>query len=190
MRRKTQSSAIVVCLLCVVFTVPGVAQFRREQPEVSYPPQLLSELAKVRDAALASNYAYQQVAHLTENIGPRMAGSPQAEHAAQYITGELRKLGLEVKLEEVRVPRWLRGAESAELVEYPGQAPGTSQKIVVTTLSGSSATPTEGITAEVVVVRSREELKRAAELTTAFPTRVTALPPGFHKAQLPPKTLI
>jgi Zn-dependent M28 family amino/carboxypeptidase len=115
----------------------------------------------VRDAALASNYAYRQVAHLTENIGPRMAGSPQAEHAAEYVAGELKKLGLDVKLEEVRVPRWLRGAESAELVEYPGQAPGTTQRVVVTTLSGSSTTPLEGITADVVVVGSLDELKAA-----------------------------
>ena len=52
----------------------------------------------------------------------------------------------------------MRGQESAELVEYPGQVPEVSQKIVVTALGGSTATPAEGVTAEVVVVRNFAEL--------------------------------
>jgi hypothetical protein len=143
---------------CVSFT--SAAQLRPQQPPVAYPAQLLSDLAALRDSALSSDYAYRQVAHLTENIGPRMGGSPQAEHAVTYVAEELRKLGLEVHLEEVSVPQWVRGIETAELVQYPGQAPGTTQKIVVTTLSGSSATPTAGVTAEVIVVGSFEELRR------------------------------
>ncbi|HET7209050.1 MAG TPA: M20/M25/M40 family metallo-hydrolase [Terriglobales bacterium] len=134
-------------------------QMQAAAPEVEYPKALLEELAHLRDAALASDYAYQQTAHLTENIGPRMGGSPQAEFAARYVGDELGKLGLDIHLEEVRVPRWVRGIESAELVQYPEQAPGTTQKIVVTTLSGSSATPAGGITGEMVVVRSFDELK-------------------------------
>jgi carboxypeptidase Q len=158
MLRKPLLSALVFSLL---YLTPCHAQFGSERPEVPYPPQLLNELVQVRDAALASDYAYRQVAHLTENIGPRMAGSPQAEHAAQYVAEELRKLGLEVKLEDVRLPRWVRGVESAELVAWPGQVPGTVQKVVVTTLSGSSATAPDGITADVVVVHSFDELRRA-----------------------------
>jgi carboxypeptidase Q len=154
---KTLLSAVLLSLL----NIPCRAQFRSEAPQVTYPPQLLNELAQVRDAALASDYAYRQVAHLTENIGPRLAGSPQAAQAVRYVAGELRKLGLEVKLEEVRLPRWVRGAESAELVEWNGQAPGTTQKLAVTALSGSSATPAEGITAEVAVVHSFDELRAA-----------------------------
>jgi hypothetical protein len=127
--------------------------------EQAYSPQLLRELATLRDAALADDYAYQQVAHLTENIGPRPPGSPQAEAAVNYVAGELRKLGLEVRLEEVKVRRWARGLETAELVEYPGQAPGSTQKIVLTALGRNTPTSAEGLTAEVVVVNSFEELK-------------------------------
>lgn len=127
--------------------------------EEAYSPQLRAELKTLRDGALTSDYAWSQVAHITENIGPRPEGSPQAEFAAQYVAGQLRGLGLEVRLEEVLVPRWNRGAETAELVEYPGQAPGTVQKIVLTALSGNTPTTAEGLTAEVVVVRNFEELK-------------------------------
>ncbi|HVO80024.1 MAG TPA: M20/M25/M40 family metallo-hydrolase [Terriglobales bacterium] len=125
----------------------------------AYSPQLLRELAALREAALGDDYAYQQVAHLTENIGPRPPGSPQAAAAVNYVAEELRHLGLEVRLEEVRVRRWERGLETAELVEYPGQAPGTTQKIVLTALGRNTPTSAEGLTAEVVVVRSFQELK-------------------------------
>ena len=156
MKRSFLRSAVsLIALFC--FAATGRAQRPRE-PEVVYPPQLLSDLAALRDAALSSDYAYQQVAHLTENIGPRMGASPQAEHAVAYVADKLRKLGLEVHLEEVQLPRWVRGIETAELVQYLGQAPGTTQRIVVTTLSGSSATAGSGITAEVVVAGSFAEL--------------------------------
>lgn len=125
----------------------------------NFPPQLLQELAKIRDAALADDYAYQQVGHLTENIGPRPSGSAAAKAAVDYVAEELRKLGLEVQLEEVKVPHWVRGTETAELTEYPGHAAGTEQKIVLTALGGSTATPAEGINADVVVVNNFDELK-------------------------------
>jgi len=125
----------------------------------NFPSQLLNELETIKKSALDDDYAYHQVAHLTENIGPRPSGSLQAKAAVDYVAEELRKLGLEVQLEEVKVPHWVRGAESAELVEYNGRVPDTTQKIVLTALGGSTSTGTEGITADVVVVNNFEELK-------------------------------
>jgi len=137
----------------------GAAPHASQAQQENFPPQLLDELAAIKTAALGDDYAYRQVAHLTENIGPRPSGSPQAKAAADYVAAELRKLGLEVQLEEVKVPHWVRGAETAELVEFSGQAAGTSQKVVLTALGGSTATPAEGIIADVVVVNNFDELK-------------------------------
>jgi len=125
----------------------------------SISPQLKSELAALRDAALSDDYTYQQTAHLTDTIGPRAVGSPQAQVAVQYVAEELRRLGLQVELEAVQVPHWIRGVESAELVEYPGQAPGATQKIVLTALGGNTPTPASGLTGDVIVAKSFEELK-------------------------------
>jgi carboxypeptidase Q len=155
-------TAVLVSTLAAAQTqLPKPGYMREAQPsaEGAYSSQLRSELAALRDAALTDDYAYQQVAHLTENIGPRPEGSPQALFAVHYVADELRKLGLEVRLEEVQVPRWTRGVETAELVEYPGQAPGTTQKIVLTALGGNTPTSAEGLTAEVVVVNNFDELK-------------------------------
>jgi carboxypeptidase Q len=133
---------------------------REAQPQSApaFPRQLASDLAKIRDAALRDDFAYQQVAHLTENIGPRPVGSPQTAVAVQYVADELRKLGLEVRLEAVRAPRWVRGAETAELVDYPGQVPGAAQKLIVTALGGNRPTPATGLTGEVVVVSNFDQL--------------------------------
>lgn len=125
---------------------------------VSYPPQLLKEMRQLQQAALESDYAYRQVAHLSNNIGHRLSGSAQAEQAVQYVASELRKLGLTVELEKLMVPHWVRGLESATLVQFPGQAANTVQKIVLTTLGGSVATPADGLTAEVIVVNDFDEL--------------------------------
>ena len=134
---------------------------RPEAPAApSLPSPLLQQLVAIRDAALSDDYAYRQVAYLTENIGPRPVGSPQAQAAIEYVAAEMRKLGLEVRLEPVQARHWIRRAESAELVEYPGQAPGTTQKIVLTALGGNHPTPPEGITAEVVVANSFADLER------------------------------
>jgi len=128
------------------------------QAEGVLSPDLKQQLIALRDAALGDDYAYKQVAYLTENIGPRPSGSAQSVKAAQYVADQMRSLGLEVRLEEVKVPHWVRGAETAELIDFPGQVPNTTQRVFVTSLGGSTSTPADGLTAEVVVVRNFSEL--------------------------------
>ena len=153
-----------LCTISIAQTQPPARRFS-SFPEMSqaqqenFPAPLLADLEKIKSAALADDYAYRQVTHLTENIGPRPSGSPEARAAVDYVAAEMRQLGLEVQLEEVKVPHWVRGAETAELVEYPGQVAGTGQKIVLTALGGSTSTPAEGLSADVVVVNNFEELK-------------------------------
>jgi Zn-dependent M28 family amino/carboxypeptidase len=120
---------------------------------------LVADIKAIQKAALESDYAYRQLAHLSNNIGARLSGSPQAQAAVEYTAAELRKLGLEVKLEKVMVPHWVRGEETGALMEYPHMAPGTTQKVVLTALGGSVATPKEGLIAEVVVVNDFDELQ-------------------------------
>src|SRR5258706_10841838 len=158
-RRAWLFSFFVPFLSLFVVNAPAPLSRPPQTPPLQYSPQLVSEIKKIQQAALESNYAYRQVAHLTENIGPRRSGSPQAQTAVEYVAAELRKLGLEVKLEKVMVPHWVRGEETAALTDYPGMAPGTTQKIVLTALGGSVATPAQGLTAEVITVNNFDELQ-------------------------------
>ena len=95
--------------------VPVDSDYERSDPSVAVllPPALVQELTAIRDAGLTDDYAYRQVAHLTENIGPRPVGSPQAQTAIEYVAAEMRKLGLDVHLEPVQARRWMRGVEAA-----------------------------------------------------------------------------
>ena len=160
---KIMKTPTLICILVSLLSLGAWSQHPPVKPGAvpAVPPlskELREQLQSVRDGALASDYAWGQLAHLTENIGPRPSGSPQAQAAAEYVAAEMRKLGLDVHLEPAVVSHWLRGEEKAELVEFPGQAPQTTQKIILTTISGSTATPAAGITAEVVVVHSFDEL--------------------------------
>src|SRR6266404_335927 len=121
--------------------------------------QTLSELKQLQHAALDSDHAYRQVAHLANNIGPRLSGSAQAAKAVEYVAAELKALDCNVQLEKVMVPHWVRGEETAALVQFPGQAANTTQKIVLCALGDSIATPADGIEAEVIAVRNFDELK-------------------------------
>jgi hypothetical protein len=116
-------------------------------------------LAKIRDTAMQSNYAYERLADLTDLVGPRLSGSVGAAAAVQQVAAELRKLGAKVTLQPVKVPHWVRGAETAELVGYTGRPEGISQRIVLAALGSSGATPANGLTAPVIVVHSFDELK-------------------------------
>ena len=141
----------------LILTISALSQQPSPTPEL-YSEKTLSGLRDLQKAAIASDYAYGQVRHLAYSIGPRLTGSPQAAHAVQYVAAEMGKLGLDVRLQKVMVPHWVRGEEHGELTEFVGQAPGTTQKVILTALGGSIATQTAGLTAEVVVVNDFAEL--------------------------------
>ena len=124
-----------------------------------FSAQTLADLKRLQQAALNSDYAYRQVAHLANNIGPRLSGSAQAQKAVEYVANELKGIGCQVQLEKVMVPHWVRGEETAALVQFPGQTENTTQKIVLCALGASVATPAGGITAEVITVKDFDELK-------------------------------
>ncbi len=157
------SLLLFVCAHHVVAQqTPGPESSRNASPSptpVVFSPQTLAELRQLQKAALDSDYAYRQVAHLANNIGPRLSGSAQAAKAVEYVAGALKLLGCTVQLEKVMVPHWVRGEETAALVQFPGQAPNTTQKIVLCALGGSVPTPAQGTEAEVIVVKNFDELK-------------------------------
>ena len=165
-RHPTSADRAFLCSFGVFLFLWHASRIEADQPTptpspspIAFSSQTLAELRKLQQAALNSDYAYRQVAHLADNIGPRLSGSAQAQKAVEYVAAELKALGLEVELEKVMVPHWVRGEETAALVQFPGQAEKTTQKIVLTALGGSVATPAEGLTAELIVVRNFDELK-------------------------------
>lgn len=114
---------------------------------------------RIAAAALSDSAAWNRIAELTERFGHRFSGSQGLEQAIDWVIDMMKSDGLDnVRGEPVMVPRWIRGDESATMV-----APRT-QALPMLGLGGSIATPAAGITAEVMVVTSYDDLtKRAAE---------------------------
>ena len=135
------SLALVPCAQRVgAQQTPPVASSPDGSPSPTPPVfsrQTLSELKQLQKAALESDYAYRQVSHLANNIGPRLSGSAQAAKAVEYVAAELKALGCEVQLEKVMVPHWVRCEETAALTQFPGQASNTTQRIVLCALGDS-----------------------------------------------------
>jgi carboxypeptidase Q len=111
--------------------------------------------AQIAAANLAGEGAYRRVAALADQFGPRMTGSPALERAIVWAHDAFVADGQEnVGLDPVRVPIWGRGKESAEIVT---PAP---RRLAVLGLGGSVGTPPGGLTAEVAVVSSFDELAK------------------------------
>ncbi len=163
MSRQIKQTFLFIIVFIVVLTAPVFAQQPLPSPSptpILYSEKTLEQLKQIQTAALASDYAYRQTGYLSNNIGARLTGSKQAERAVEYVADEMRKLGLDVRLQKLTVPHWVRGAETGELVEFAGMAKGTTQKIVLTALGGSIATDANGLIGEIVVANSFEELEK------------------------------
>ncbi|XP_077023394.1 carboxypeptidase Q isoform X2 [Tamandua tetradactyla] len=137
--------------------------------DVSQRPlqDIREEISRYRDVAKsiielavygkAQNRSYERLALLVDTVGPRPSGSKSLEEAIQIMYQNLQEDGLEnVHLEPVKIPHWERGTESAVMLEP------RFHTMAILGLGSSIGTPPEGITAEVLVVTSFEELQRRA----------------------------
>ena len=122
------------------------------------PAPIEANSARLIEAALESQRAYDRLAVMCDRFGPRFSGSTNLEHAIDWCLSEMKKDGFSnVRGEKVMVPHWVRGKESATLVSP------RKRSLPMLGLGGSIGTPKEGITAEVLVVRSFEDLESKAE---------------------------
>jgi len=135
-------------------TVPALAQ-RNATPA---PVKLDPAVEKARDAALKDDVAWDIVEGLTTEVGPRLAATEAEARARTWAVAKLKALGFKnVHIETYKMPVWLRGEETAEVVApYP-------QKLRLTALGRSGATPPEGLTAPVVYFPTLADLVAAPD---------------------------
>jgi carboxypeptidase Q len=140
-------------LLATVLAAASVPSAAQDDIRARYAPVADRIIA----AALADSSAWQRLAELADRFGHRLSGSESLERALDWILAEMAADSLEgVRGEPVLVPHWVRGRESLELT-----AP-VRRSLPVLGLGGSVGTPAQGITAEVLVVGSFDELERRA----------------------------
>lgn len=165
MPMKTASFArVLAATAAVAAAAPSLAAAQQPAAQPAARPGPLAAQYRQRadsliDRALADSSAWRRLTVLVDRFGHRFSGTQSLESAIDWTLAEMRKDGLDnVRGEPVMVPRWVRGQESAEMVAPRRQA------LPMLGLGGSIATPPGGITAEVLVVGSFDELtRRAAE---------------------------
>ena len=112
--------------------------------------------ARLIGESMASPFAWERLALMVDTFGNRLSGSKALEDTIAWAVAEMKKDGLEnVRLEPVKVPHWVRGQESAEIV---GPIP---HALVMLGLGNSIGTPPAGVEGEVLAVKSFQELDAA-----------------------------
>ena len=106
---------------------------------------LAATLPSFAFAAPPSSVAYDIVEGLTTEVGQRLAGTEAEARAREWAVVKLKGLGFaNVRIETYDMPVWERGVETAEVVSpFP-------QKLLLTALGNSGATPISGLTGEVI----------------------------------------
>lgn len=113
-------------------------------------------LRSIYTQSLTNGKSYQWLDHLSNQIGGRLSGSYNAERAVEYTKAELEALGLDkVWLQPVMVPKWVRGAPEYAYIE---SEPGKTKTVNICALGGSVATNTTGLKANVIEVKTFEDL--------------------------------
>ncbi len=112
------------------------------------------------NSVLKEGKSYEWLRDLTQNIGGRLSGSPEAAKAVVWGEKLMNTIGLDsVWLQPVMVPHWVRGEK--EIARYTTN--GIQKNVPICALGFSVATPKTGVLAEVIEVKSLEEANALGE---------------------------
>lgn len=127
-------------------------------------------IKKISDEILSNGKAYDNLRHLTKNIGGRLAGSTGMVKAEQWGLQVMQESGADKAwLQECMVPHWVRGGEDKANASYiPAQGMGKSgpyprsiiKKLDVVALGNSVGSGKQGVVADVLLVNSFDELEQ------------------------------
>jgi len=113
-------------------------------------------LKQIYKVALTESHSYSWLDDLSNKIGHRLSGSVGAAKAVTYTKQQMELLGLDkVYLQEVMVPQWVRGEKEVAYLQVGKQ----KKSFPICALGMSVATPKNGLLANVIEVKSLEELK-------------------------------
>jgi len=108
-------------------------------------------IKKIYSEALSNGKSYSNLDYLSNKIGGRLSGSPQAQQAVEWAFKAMKEAGADtVYLQECMVPHWVRGAK--EVGKAVCTNPKDTRELPICALGGSIATPTDGLTANIVEV--------------------------------------
>ncbi len=134
-----------------------ITDLQRVKKEIAGYKDVANQIMDFIVNGSAKGQAYDRLALFTDTFGSRFTGSQNLENSIDLMLNQLKKDGLDnVHGETVKVPHWVRGNESAMLLEPRGY------NLIMMGLGSSVGTPPGGITAEAIVVSSFDELQTRA----------------------------
>lgn len=158
--------ARIIHLTVCAIVLAAVPRLYAAYPETEPRPRpIASSAERYRETAeriiretLKQNDAWNKMEELCDGIGHRLSGSRGLEQAIDWAVAALQRDGQEnVRKQKVMVPHWVRGTESAAMLEPYDYA------LSMLGLGGSVGTAPEGITAPVLVVADEKELDAAGD---------------------------
>ncbi len=115
-------------------------------------------IREIYDVALSEGQCYKTLEYLTTQVGSRLSGSPGAAAAVDYGQQTFEAMGFDsVWLQPCMVPHWERGEK--EIVKIVASQTIGTQALNAVALGGSGSSGKTGMAAEVIEVRSLDELK-------------------------------
>lgn len=150
------SALLVLFVSFGLFIVVGP---RAQAPPAPWLDPYRADASRLIAEAASNAFAWDRLAELTDTYGNRLSGSDNLARAIAWAAETMKKDGLDsVRTETTMVPRWVRGQESATIVDPP------EHPMSMLGLGGSVATPPAGLEADVMVVGSFQDLAaRVAE---------------------------
>lgn len=189
----TPMTRTVLAVLAACGAAPSCSGPPAPPPAPLARPAIASAPARDPDRSLAASYGataeriiaaargargdvWAKLEELTVHIGPRLSGTRGLERAIAWAATTLESEGHEsARVEPVSVPRWVRGRESAALVSP------RRQELAIIGLGGTVATPPGGVTAEVLVVSTKEELASRSQDARGKIVLFNAVMPAYDR---------
>jgi len=127
----------------------------RSAEAAQLPPELLDAASRLASRALLSNRAMETLEELCDDVGARLSGSAEANHAVDWCIARMKRDGFEnVHAEKALVPHWVRGRCDAAMTSP------RPQPMHACALGGSVGTGGKPLVASVVMTESLDSLAK------------------------------
>ena len=159
--RKSLLAIALMGFLSVMCLSVRASDSNAAQPASPAQDGTMPALTSIAGHGMMGNHAYEDLEELSDYIGGRVTGSPQAEQAIAWGLAKMKSMGLEnVHPEKWQLSRgWTRGSADAELT-----AP-IHRRLLVDSMGWVGSTPENGVEAEVIPInvnRLDDEMKNSS----------------------------
>ncbi len=149
---------LVISLLIILFSCKQVEPIKNIDSAINKKDS--TTIKQIFNLALTQGECYKRLDELTNGIGGRLSGSPQAQQAVEWGEKVMKEAGFDkVWLQPIMVPHWVRGKKEEAYFTINNK----KYNVPICALGGSIPTPKNGIEAEVIEVKSLNEAEQMGE---------------------------